>query len=80
MVIRGFKKCGVAVAIDGSEDNEIHIKDLEDYDVESDDDDPFVSSESEDGSEVIVPVISIAPVMMAQLFYLQNLMTIHRSF
>ena len=48
MVIRGFKKCRVFVAIDGSEHNEIHIKDLEDYDVESDDD-PFVSSE--DGSE-----------------------------
>ena len=51
MVIRGFKKCGVSVAIDGSEDNELHIKDLKDYDIESDDDDPFVSSESEDGSE-----------------------------
>ena len=51
MVIRGFKKCGVSVAINGSEDNEINIKDLEDYEVESDDDDPFVSSESEDGSE-----------------------------
>ena len=43
---QGFKKCGVSVAIiDGSEDNEINIKDLEDYEVESDDDDdPFVSS------------------------------------
>jgi len=51
MVIRGFKKCGVSAATDGSEDNKIHIKDLEDYDVESNDDDPFVSSESEDGSE-----------------------------
>jgi len=65
MVIRGFKKCAVSVTIDGSEDNEIHIKDLEDYDVKNDDDDPFVSSESKDGNEVIVPVISIAPVMMA---------------
>jgi len=47
MVVRGFKKCGIcgiSVAIDGSEDNEIHIKDLEGYKVESDDDDdPFVS-------------------------------------
>ena len=48
-MIRGFNKCGVSVAIDGSEDNEIHIKDLEDYDVDSDGDDPFVSTESEDG-------------------------------
>jgi len=36
MVIREFKKCGVSVSIDGSEDNEIHIEDLEDCD------DPFV--------------------------------------
>jgi len=50
MVIRGFKKCGVSVTIDGPEGNKIHIKDLKDYDVESDDD-PFVSSELEDGSE-----------------------------
>ena len=42
MVIRGFKKCRVSVAIDGSEDGEINIKELENYEVESDDDDPFV--------------------------------------
>ena len=31
MVIRSFKKCGISVAIDGSEDTEINIADLEDY-------------------------------------------------
>ena len=31
-----LKKCGISVAVDGSENNEIHIKDL---DIESDDDD-----------------------------------------
>jgi len=40
MVIRGFKKCRVSVVIDGPEDNEIHIKDLEDYGIESDEDNP----------------------------------------
>ena len=51
MSLKGFKKCGVSVAIDGSEDNEIYIKNLKDYGVESDDNDPFVSSESEDNGE-----------------------------
>jgi len=31
MVITGFKKCGISVAIDGSEDYEINIKVLKDY-------------------------------------------------
>ena len=29
MVIRGFRKCGISVAIDSSEDDEINIKGLE---------------------------------------------------
>ena len=38
MIIRSFKKCGISVAIDGSEDKEIIIEGLEDYTVgESDD-------------------------------------------
>ena len=52
MVTRGFKKCGVSIAIDGSEENEIHMKDLKDYDFESDDNKSIcVSSESNDSSE-----------------------------
>ena len=49
MVVSSFKKCGISVAIDGSEDSEIHIKGLEDYVVEgsdsveeyTDEEDPF---------------------------------------
>ena len=48
MVIRGFRKCEISIAIDGSEDNEINIKDLENYKVESDDDDPFATSDDDD--------------------------------
>ena len=50
MVIRGFQKCGISIAIDGSEDDEINIKDLENYKVESDDDDPFATSDDDDSS------------------------------
>ena len=50
MVIRGFKKCGISVAIHGSDDNEINIKGLEDYQVESDDDDPFATSDDSNSS------------------------------
>ena len=35
-MIKGLKKCGVFVAIDGSEENEICIRDLKNYGVESD--------------------------------------------
>ena len=48
MVIRSFKKCGISVAIDGSEDTEININGIEDYEVgesdeevTDDDTDPF---------------------------------------
>ena len=37
MVIRAFKKCGISVAIDGSEDEEININNVEDYKVENSD-------------------------------------------
>ena len=47
MIIRGFRKCGISVAVDGSEDNDINIKGLEKYKVDRDDNDPFLS---EDGS------------------------------
>ena len=49
MVQRSFKKCGIAVAIDGSEDEQINIEGLAGYSVEDegdatedDDDDPFM--------------------------------------
>ena len=44
MVIRGFRKCGISVAIDSSEDDEINIKGLEGYQVESDEDESFAIS------------------------------------
>ena len=31
MIIRSFKKCGVSVAADGSEDFAIHLEGVEDY-------------------------------------------------
>ena len=37
MVIRSFRKCGISVAINGSEDSSININGLEKYCVESDD-------------------------------------------
>ena len=43
MVVRGFRKCGISLAIDGSEDNDINIKGIENYQVDSGDDDPFES-------------------------------------
>ena len=36
MIVRSFKKCGISVAADGSEDSEIHIEGLEDYIIEAD--------------------------------------------
>ena len=47
MVIRNFKKCGISVADDGSEDSEIHLEGLEDYQISNedcgDDEDPFAN-------------------------------------
>jgi hypothetical protein len=37
MAKRSFRKCGIAVVIDGSEDAEINIPGIEDYAVEDDD-------------------------------------------
>ena len=46
VVQRNFIKTGIAVAIDGSQDEDIHIEGLEDYQVDSeeDEDDPFADS------------------------------------
>ena len=57
MVKRGFQKCGISVPINGSGDEAINIhgltgyvvrKDASSYEIESDEDDPFDSSEEED--------------------------------
>ena len=32
-IIRSFRKCGITIALDGSEDNDINIRGLEDYTV-----------------------------------------------
>ena len=56
-VIRTFRKCGISVAIDGSEDDEIRIRGLDEYQVERDDvesetdDDPFASSSEDEESD-----------------------------
>ena len=31
MIVRSFKKCGISMSADGSEDDDIHIQGLEDY-------------------------------------------------
>lgn len=47
MIAQSFKKCGISVAADGSEDSEIHLEGLEDYqisrEVNRDDEDPFAN-------------------------------------
>jgi hypothetical protein len=48
MIIRSFKKCGISVAVDGSEDAQINIETLNDYIVgESDDDDEATDDDSD---------------------------------
>ena len=50
---KAFKRCGMFNAIDGSEDNEIHVQDIENYDIgeSSDEDEGLPDSESDDSSE-----------------------------
>ena len=58
MTVRAFRKCGISVAADGSEDFDIHIEGLDNYcvqaddiDTEDDDEDPFADvSESDSGT------------------------------
>ena len=48
MVVRSFRKVGIALPIDGSEDSAIHIKGLEGYSItDSDDEEVRVSEEEE---------------------------------
>ena len=53
MVERSFKKCGISVAADGSEDFEIHLEGVENYRVNTDDalsdtEDPFACVSDDD--------------------------------
>ena len=50
MVTRGFRKCGIFVAIYDSEDDDINIEGLENYKIDSVDKHPF---DSEDSMRVI---------------------------
>ena len=45
MIVRSFKKCGIALAIDGSEDEDINIQGIHGYNVEDDDDEEFTDEE-----------------------------------
>ena len=56
MITRGFRKCGISVAVDGSEDEQINIAGLQDYAVDEDyvehcDEDCDDESVDGDGSE-----------------------------
>ena len=53
MIVRAFKKCGISVAADGSEDYEINLKELEDYETPilentDTDEDPFPDLSDDD--------------------------------
>ena len=48
VVVQSFKKVGIAVAVDGSEDNEIHIEGLPDYRVEDSDDEDDDNNDDDD--------------------------------
>lgn len=56
IAVRSFKKCGISTAADGSEDFEIHLEGLEDYefngnDIDMDDGDPFADLSGEESSD-----------------------------
>ena len=55
MIIRSFRKCGISVAVDGSEDEVININGVDDYTVgsieSSDDDDIDTNDENGDDNE-----------------------------
>ena len=48
MVIRSYRKCGIPVAIDGSEDDDINIEGLAEYSVRSDSSDSEATDEESD--------------------------------
>lgn len=53
MIIRSFEKCGLSVAVDGSEDDKINIEGIDEYSIpdeeddESDDEDPFATTDDD---------------------------------
>ena len=52
--MRSFKKCGISVAGDGSEDFQINMKGIDNYTMYNgtdDDEDPFASLSSDEGEE-----------------------------
>ena len=49
IAIRAFKKCGISTAADGSEDFEINLEGLDDYEVKMDEVES--GNEDEDGNE-----------------------------
>lgn len=64
MIQRSFKKCGISVAIDGSEDKDINTEGLDGYTVEEDDDleDPLAETDSDVSVEasntaIVLPLI-----------------------
>ena len=56
MVARSFRKCGIAVAIDGSEDSEIHIEGIDDYAIEDEEDEEFTDEDPFDDIENADPL------------------------
>ena len=58
MIIRSFLKCGISVAVDGSQDSQIDISGLDGYEVgesdsepEYEDEDPFADVENDSKEE-----------------------------
>ena len=56
IITRGFRKCGISIAVDGSEDEVININGVDDYTVGSikssdDDDDDVINSEPGEESD-----------------------------
>lgn len=48
MVIRSFEKCGISFPINGSEDNKINIANIDNYTVDSEDEEEVTGSSDED--------------------------------
>ena len=61
MIITSFKKCEISIAADGSEDYEIHLKGVEDYEVNQEDE---CSSDSEDPSAELSATSSLTALTM----------------
>ena len=48
IAVRAFRKCGISVAADGSEDFDIHLEGLEDYEIDEVNDLDDLDADSED--------------------------------